>query len=62
MSTQQQDSDGQWRQAIPLPREVLYWTWLGPRFGQRCGMCGVTFATEQAYRDHYRSDHPPVSS
>ena len=49
--------EARWDLAFPMPREVLRWTWLGPRFGQRCGACCVTFPTAQAYLDHYRIDH-----
>lgn len=53
----QQDADGVWRQAIPLP--FYKWRWWGIG-GLRyvCGKCFHPFTSEQAYRDHYRSDHP----
>lgn len=56
----QQDADGAWRQAIPMP--FFVWTWqLGWPIlatGYQCGECLHRFNTEQAYSDHYRSDHP----
>ena len=60
MSVQQQDSDGVWRQSIPLPfytsRFTIWWPFLIPAF--KCMQCSTVFDTEQGYRDHYRSDHP----
>lgn len=53
---EQRDADGEWRKAIPLP----FYTrrWFGFRWAFLCNECGVKFASERAYRDHYRSDHP----
>lgn len=61
---QQQDGDGVWRQAIPLPFYGARWTWRGLRDVFICTECKppAKFATERAYRDHYRSDHPGVVS
>lgn len=60
MNVQQQDADGMWRQAIPLPfytsRWTRWWPFLIPAF--LCVECQHKFDTEQEYRDHYRSDHP----
>jgi hypothetical protein len=60
-----QDADGVWRQAIPLPFYTSRWTWRPPFLVDafQCWTCrpAQTFATEQAYRDHYRSDHPEPS-
>lgn len=45
--SQQQNPDGSWSQAIPLPLYVGIWR---KRF--QCE-CGQKFRTEQAYRDHW---------
>ncbi len=60
MKVQQQDADGVWRQSIPLPFYSARWTWHWPFRVDAflCMECKVKFRSEQAYRDHYRSDHP----
>lgn len=53
----QQDPDGVWRQAIPEPFWESSWrTWF--RWRPLCMECRVRFPTAEAYRAHYRSDHP----
>ncbi len=62
MNVQQQDPDGVWRQAIPLPFYTSRWSWrppfLVPAFLCTQPGCMTKFTSEQAYRGHYRSDHP----
>lgn len=62
MSVLQQDPDGVWRKAIPLPFYTMRLSRRPPFLvlAFQCWECEdkPKFHTEQAYRDHYRSDHP----